>query len=220
MRIVLASLLATLGFLVTAGTSQARVFFEVGEAGSIGTSFDVAPSGSIDLEIYLSEDGKGPPAEKFAISANGDLRSYGVLLTNVDTGDGDTVVSATSFTSNAAFDATGSSSTLTTTSAASDAVALNAPVAPDGSGRVFLGTFTFTVDAGASFGDAMNISITDRFAASPDNRTGNFTDLDPFLSPATITVNVVPEPSSMILCGLAVAGIGGGVLRRRFRKQK
>lgn len=84
--------------------------------------------------------------------------------------------------------------------------------------RVELGTFRFQALAVGSF----NLLISDLNDGPlfEDFVTADFTSLDPFLSPAVVSItvrdlNVIPEPAGLVLLSLGAAGV---LAARRFRK--
>ncbi len=80
----------------------------------------------------------------------------------------------------------------------------------------YLAKFTFT---GVSVGTNFPLSVDPGNIGDTVDANGN--NLDLFINSTTASITVVPEPSSMILCGLVAAGgLAGGAIRRRFgRKQ-
>lgn len=90
-------------------------------------------------------------------------------------------------------------------------------VAPDGSGRILLGTFTFT----AINNGTINLTASDTPGATFNDTvdtSGNVLDAALVNGTATITVTNVPEPGTMVLTGLLASGIAGGAVRRFRRK--
>lgn len=79
--------------------------------------------------------------------------------------------------------------------------------------RVFLGSFRFTagLTPGQGFIFALDIPETD------DTITDAGFLLDPLILPASATITVVPEPSTLTLLGIGVLGIAGHAVQRRRR---
>src|SRR5262249_25596421 len=108
-----------------------------------------------------------------------------------------------------------SSGTTTATLQVHDSSGVFAPTSGADANRILLGTFTFS---GLSARSAATVS------AFPDSKSANNVDgannnLDSLInqSSAAITVVAVPEPSTLLLCGLGVVALGVGAWRRRRR---
>jgi len=89
-----------------------------------------------------------------------------------------------------------------------------ATVTADATGRIFVGTYQFTVPAGASGSATLTAATRPVFTVY----SGDNTVLDPSLGSGTqaLTITAVPEPGSMLLCGLGAVGLAA--YRRRTRK--
>ncbi len=206
---------ANLFYTFRAVGNYSEVGINDGDTISSPISIDVADVPlSFTFEIYLTEDGKG--ADPTPITSNGDLRSGGVQISDA----GDSIFTLDSISANTAqFDSGGANAAngkISVTQLASNP----STVAVDSDGGVLLGTVTFTIDG--SIGDTVDVSLDDP-SGSDDIVAGtspSTTVLDGILSaPTTITINVVPEPSSIMLCGLAVCGMAGAGFRR-WRRRK
>lgn len=77
---------------------------------------------------------------------------------------------------------------------------------PPGSGtyRASLGTFMFT--AGAVAGEVTNIRATD-YGSTSDTITGDLVVLDNLIAPVTATITTIPEPSGLVLIGMATLAV-------------
>jgi hypothetical protein len=89
-----------------------------------------------------------------------------------------------------------------------------ATVTADATGRIFVGTYQFAVPAGASGTATVTVATRPGFTAY----SGDNSFLDPSLGNGTqaLTITAVPEPGSMLLCGLGAVGLAA--YRRRNRK--
>jgi hypothetical protein len=103
-----------------------------------------------------------------------------------------------------------------------------AGVTANGTGRVLLGTYRFTAFAAGqttiSFED-INVALGHSSLGSEGTGGNSGVVLDPIGLPpipglfSSMSIVVVPEPSSMILGGLAIAGFAA-IRRRRYRREK
>jgi hypothetical protein len=195
------------------GRAAADYAFVFGDSsGNIGvTNFSVGVGQTVSVLVYL-EQTNGTTG----LSTSG-LKDGGVALSYTQT-----IANVASITANPQFNT--SSQSIGSGTAGLNVYQTTSPavVAPTTGAManvILLGTFTFT---GVSAGTTTTLTAL----PNPDppfanNVLGNGTDIDSLIanSSAVITVAAVPEPGSMILTGLAVAGFGVGVLRRRCRRQ-
>jgi len=92
-------------------------------------------------------------------------------------------------------------------------------VAADATGRILLGAYTFTVPANPTAGSVTLTASDANPAQSGDTAyAGSGASLDASIGNGTqaVTIAAVPEPGSMLLCGLGAVGLAA--YRRRFRK--
>jgi len=89
---------------------------------------------------------------------------------------------------------------------------LGGSVPADATGRIFLGTYTFSALSGGSA--SLTVNTRPGFTVY----AGDNSVLDPSLGSSTqgLTITAVPEPGSMLLCGLGAVGLAA--YRRRARK--
>jgi len=87
-------------------------------------------------------------------------------------------------------------------------------VTADATGRIFIGTYQFAVPQGASGSATLTAATRGGFTVF----SGDNSSLDPSLGSGTqaLTITAVPEPGSMLLCGLGAVGLAA--YRRRTRK--
>ncbi|MDY3563050.1 PEP-CTERM sorting domain-containing protein [Gemmata sp. JC673] len=177
----------------------------------INSSIQVNQGSTVDVQVYLIQTGGSD-----GLSTSG-LNAAGVRLNYSPSG----VAQVTAITPNStpigAFD----TATTTISTGSTKYARLNLSNEPGGSGpaispdgRVLLGTFTFS---------GMSVGTTTVYASDAtsgiDNILANGQFLDSMInySASTITINVVPEPGTMVLSGLLAVGIAGGAVRR-FRR--
>jgi hypothetical protein len=88
-------------------------------------------------------------------------------------------------------------------------------VTADATGRVFIGTYQFTVPSNAPGGST---TLTAATRGGFTVFSGDNSLLDPSLGSGTqaLTITAIPEPGSMLLCGLGAVGLAA--YRRRTRK--
>jgi hypothetical protein len=215
LRIVFLSALLTLLF----GGSAARAdytFLFTDASGTASNIFTVAQGQTIDIRVYLSQTGAST-----GLSAQG-LNSGGVQLNTA----APSIATVTGVAPNAAFDnkstTTGANANVTENQISNPAV--KAPTSGPDANRILLGTFTFTA-SGVNTGTTLTVTAIPSTGTSvnviapggPDS--GSIDGIIQNAS-ASITVTAVPEPGSLVLAGLAAAGFGAGVLRRRFLGKK
>jgi hypothetical protein len=201
------------------GRAAADYAFVFGDSsGNLGVSnFNVAVGSTVNVLVYLEQTngttGLSNPGQ--GLKDGGVGLTFNQAIANVP--------STGAITANPAFD-TSSKSVGTGTANLNVFQTSSAPVLAPTSGptanAILIGSFTFT---GVSAGTTATVTTLPH----PDppfanNVLGDGTDIDSLIanSSAVITVTAVPEPGSMILTGLAVAGFGAGVLRRRLRRQQ
>ncbi|MCI0681427.1 MAG: PEP-CTERM sorting domain-containing protein [Gemmataceae bacterium] len=205
-----AGILAMLALAAVAGRSDAGLSFQFADGFGVplGSSVTINVGATSTIRVYLVQTAG-------EISGDGNLESFGVKINYTDTGDGIVakVDNTGDIASNIFFDDSEVKTAGGTSSSLRDAVLFNLPQAPSG-GRVFLGSFKFT---GLSIGD-QDITAGD-VTGGDDTLTGNGTVLDALIATATVTITVVPEPSSLALVGVAATGVAGAAYRR-WRRRK
>jgi hypothetical protein len=201
--------LAALGLLAWCSPSWADYTFQFADSsGTAQNAFNVGVGQTIDIRVYILETGGGTNLQSLGLS------SAGVKL-NTNTSS---VANVTGVTPNSAFDSgasTGTGANAFVSEFSSSSV--NAPGSGADANRVLVGTFTFT---GVSVGQTLTVTALP--GLDPDNVLGDgTTSIDDALSgnatSAVITVAAVPEPGTLLLVGLAAAGIAGAGLRRSRR---
>jgi hypothetical protein len=207
---------ALLGALLLGGSARADFQYQFTDSsGTASSAFTVNAGSTVDIRVYLLQTGSSTN-----LSANG-LVDGGVSLSFSATAPF-TVASTSNITPNSAFGGPNNTSLTTSggTTTATVQVHNNSPIlAPTGgadANRILLGTFTFT---GLTAGTAVTLT------ALPDPSTQNNIDglnnvLDSMVhnSQAAITVNAVPEPSTLVLTGLLACGFAGAAARRYRRR--
>ncbi len=209
MRALIFSLATVMGLLLTGGGVRADYAFEFAtSSGTATNSFTVNAGSSIVVDVYLTQNGTG--------TSNG-LNTLGLLQAGVQLNtQNPNVANVTSTTYNSAFEA-GSTTTGSNASITEGQIILPPVTSPTNDpNRILLGQFTFTASSGA--GGQSTLSVT-TLPGSPggDNILGDGTVIDSLISnsSAVITVNAVPEPSTLLLTGLAAGGIAAGFTRRK-----
>ncbi|AWM38317.1 hypothetical protein GobsT_35540 [Gemmata obscuriglobus] len=177
------------------------------------TTFNVDLNGTINIQVYLVQT--APPTDP-----KQDLSQHGLVAGGVRLNYMNNNVQVAGITPNSL--TAGQFESASTTIANSKKYArLNVindvdggAVMPDSNGRVLLGTFTFT---GMSMGQTL--VYTSDASSGVDNILANGQFLDSMInySASQITINVVPEPGTMVLSGLLAVGIAGGAARRLRR---
>jgi len=205
MRSLFLPLAASAALLLSSDLARADYAFEFDNGSTPQNSFAVNVGQTITISIYLTQDGGGTSN---ALNTLG-LSSAGVQLNTTTP----SVANVTAVAGNSAFDGihytTGANATLNET------VIVNSPVVSPSNdpNRIYLGSFTFT---GYSAGTTTSISAVTPGGAS--NVLGDYTtSIDNLIagSSVAISVNAVPEPSSLILGGLLACGICCGYVKRR-----
>jgi len=212
---------AVVGLALTACPASAQINYQwASDTGTFPavTSASVPQGGTLRLRVYLLE---GPPATNInaaglvssgarAIFATPSQASAVPLPATIANGgpwsNGGIGVPATDGTATAA------------NSAVFSVQSFIGPQNADSAGRILLGFFTFSGLAGGS----QAVTLRDPNLAQADNTSSPTAGLDSLISngttgaPLTLTVTAVPEPGTLMLCGLATVGFAA--LRRRNRK--
>jgi hypothetical protein len=215
LRMIFMATLLTL--IVSGGVARAGYTYVITDANNDTTqAYTINVGQTLTVYLYVAQTGTST-----GLTTSG-LASGGVQL-NTSIPSVATVTSVTpNTTANGGQFDTGSSTTGASAYATVTQV-FSAPVVAPTSGtnanRILIGEFTFT---GESAGSTITVTAVPS-TGSNVNVLGNGTSIDSMLAAnpisASITVVAVPEPSSMALGGLAVAGLAGGVFRR-LRKNK
>jgi hypothetical protein len=196
-------LLALLTVAVAAAPARAQPFtFQFAQNGTPITALTLLATGqTAPVQVYLHESAPGTTL------ATQKLFSFGV---RVNTPGGVAAVQSTSdIVQNPAFDLVNIRQA-DANSARLDAAAFTNPfVGPDALGSILLGTFTVTATKGGS----ATFATADPDPNASNTATGTGTVLDSQIQNASLTVTVVPEPSTLLLVG--AAAVGWGVVRRR-----
>jgi hypothetical protein len=219
----------------TAQVVAARWQFADTNGNAITGTPSFAPGSTITWRVYLADAGgtSAPFLNKTTTGANGTITGiagFGVTVSSSN-------ASAVAVTSNPAPpggpnpvspNITGTpwvnvGASASNSNSSANAVNLQAfifapsPVATvqaDATGRVFVGTYQFAVPTTASGSATLTAATRAGFTVySGDNGA-----LDPSLGSGTqaLTISAVPEPGSMLLCGLGAVGLAA--YRRRTRK--
>jgi hypothetical protein len=213
------SLLLAAVFALLPGRAAADYAFEFfdptanGGTGAFSTTFSVAAGSTVNVQVYLAQTNGTT-----TLTAGPGLKDGGVGLSFNQAIA--TVPSTSAITPNAAFDTstksvgTGTASLNVFQSTSSPVLA---PTSGTTAGAILLGTFSFT---GVSAGSTFAVTAQPHPAPFSNNVLGDGTVIDSMIANASavITVTAVPEPGSLLLAGLAAAGMGVGAWRRRQRR--
>jgi hypothetical protein len=177
------------------------------------TDYPVAPGGKVDVTVYLQETvGSGSSV----LDAGGaGMFCAGVLLTDVAPLpiNPAVVLLASHIVKNGSFDDSPTREVIATTAGLKEAMIspFDSVHADDPTpGRLHysmtIGTFTFT--AGTTPGEITHVEAS-RFSAGLGdyNITGLGEPLDSLIGPASCSITVLPEPSSLVLTGIAALAV-------------
>ena len=210
----------SLTWLVLAGSSRAGIILEFAVGGTPTTAIEIpSPGATVPIQVYLTQTGPLGVGEP---DLSSDLLWTAGIEVSFDSPPGIAAVSlAGDIQQNAAFDdaVVLYKAVTATTAQLNEAVDIFASppsplLAPDGTGRILLGTFTLT---GLTPGTT-TISVSD-LTAGDDFLTGLGDALDGFITsgPASLTVN--PEPGSLVL-SMLVFGAASAATRYRNRRRR
>ncbi len=182
--------------------------------GTYANSFTVAQGSTVSVEVYLMQTNGATGLTASGLTSAGVALNFNQAIANVP--------NAAAITPNPAFNTSQTSVGTGTASLNEQQVASGpvfAPTTGPNTGAVLLGTFNFT---GVSAGTTVTLTAQPHPAPFDNNVLNDGTVLDGMIanSSAVITVTAVPEPGSLLLGGLAAAGLGAGVLRRRWSRKQ
>ena len=180
-------------------------------------NYDVIPNHSVNVPVYLRETVTNPDVS-FLVAEDG-LFSAGVLVERTASSLGQPAVIAGALANETEFDDLPATITVADDEASifemrdllghSSGVLVAETFPGSGVRDIWLGTFTLM--AGATAGEVTTFQVTDN--TTDDTLTWtNFTLLDPDIYSTSLTVTVVPVPSSILLC---ITGVFAIVVRRR-----
>jgi hypothetical protein len=177
------------------------------------TNYSVVPGGKVDVTVYLQETVSSGPS----VLDGGGVGMFcaGVLLTDVAPLpiDPAAVLLASDIAKSSSFDDSPTREVTATTAGLKEAMvspfdSTHADDATPGRGHysMTIGTFSFT--AGSTPGEIMHVEAS-RFPAGLGdyNITGVGVPLDTLIGPASCTITVLPEPSSLVLTGIAALAV-------------
>jgi len=184
--------------------------------------YQVDPGATVDVSVYLEEAIEAGDTPIFDSSQGDGLGSIGLAVywNDAPPSDPAKVLNDSDVSENPAFDFVDTAAALADHAELNELILFNDPVYgvedPTDTFRVLAGTFTFT--AGSVAGEETLIRATDLDPGQDDtlDSLGNVA-LDSLIAEATATVNVVPEPGSLVL--VLTGALGGlALLYRRAHR--
>jgi len=218
--------LAVAGMALTCRPAPAQIVYEFASNASpftVVTSFSIQQGSSQTFRVYLHET----PASAPNLNGGGGLQASGARAVVSDPTKATVGSPTPATTGNANAQWTNSNtgnpaadgSATAANSSVFNVLTFGTAVSTDAAGRILLGTFTFTGLTPTAAGTPVNVTLQDPNSANTANTTNvSGASLDSVIGNGTLalTVTGVPEPGTMLLCGMGAIGLAA--FRRRFRK--
>lgn len=207
--------LALISLMGNVPSASAQLIYEFADSTGVAqTSFTVLQGSTVNIRVYIHELTSGAPT----LNSQGGLGTGAVRVRFNNPANIAAVLTAADISaapSPWAFGTVGIGSGANANSATiANASNLGAGVLPDLAGRILLGTFTFHALAEGAVTLAAVDPNTAGFDTSSFNTTAGVPNInyDPLLVAGAATLNVtqVPEPTSLLLLGMAAIGYRRG----------